>query len=77
MIPRMNCKIKLLLTLMVAGVYLLHQDCWNWRKITADKKFDQARAHMNYVVEQGVTPLKHRKIAGLFTTPKLLEALAE
>ncbi len=32
---------------------------------------------MDHVVEQGVTLLKHRKIAGLFTTPKLLEALAE
>jgi hypothetical protein len=32
---------------------------------------------MDHVVEQGATLLKHRKIAGLFTTPKLLEALAE
>ena len=32
---------------------------------------------MDHVVEQGVTLLKHRKIAGLFTTPKLLEALGE
>lgn len=23
----------LLLVLLVSGVYLLHQDCWNWRKI--------------------------------------------
>jgi len=29
------------------------------------------------VVEQAVILLKHRKIAGLFTTPKLLEAIAE
>src|SRR4029453_5601065 len=32
---------------------------------------------MEHVVDQGVTLLKHRRIAGLFTTPKLLEALAE
>jgi hypothetical protein len=31
---------------------------------------------MEHVVEQGVMLLKHRQIAGLFTTPKLLEALA-
>ena len=23
---------KVLLTLMVVAVYVLHQDCWNWRK---------------------------------------------
>jgi len=28
-------------------------------------------------VDQAVTILKHRKVSGLFTTPKLLEALAE
>lgn len=47
------------------------------KKVIAAKQFDQARAYMDHVVEQGVTLLKHRKIAGLFTTPKLLEALAE
>src|SRR5258708_14327897 len=32
---------------------------------------------MEHVVDQAVTILKHRKVCGLFTTPKLLEALAE
>src|SRR2546429_7927782 len=32
---------------------------------------------MDHVVEQAVTILKHRKVSGLFTTPKLLEALGE
>jgi hypothetical protein len=43
----------------------------------AAKQFEVARSYMDHVVDQGVTLLKHRKIAGLFTTPKLLEALAE
>ena len=47
------------------------------KKVIAARQFDQARAYMDHVVEQGVTLLKHRRIAGLFTTPKLLEALAE
>jgi phenylacetate-coenzyme A ligase PaaK-like adenylate-forming protein len=47
------------------------------KKVLAEKQFDVARAYMEHVVEQGVTLLKHRKIAGLFTTPKLLEALGE
>jgi len=36
-----------------------------------------ARAYMDHVVDQAVTILKHRRVSGLFTTPKLLEALAE
>lgn len=47
------------------------------KKVIAQKDFAQAKAYMDHVVEQGVTLLKHRRIAGLFTTPKLLEALAE
>ena len=47
------------------------------KKVIADKKFDQARAYMDHVVEQAVILLRHRKISGLFTTPKLLEALGE
>ena len=47
------------------------------KKVIADKKGEQARAYMDHVVDQAVTLLKHRKIAGLFTTPKLLEAIGE
>jgi hypothetical protein len=47
------------------------------KKVMAAKKADQARAYMDHVVDQAVTILKHRKIAALFTTPKLLEAMAE
>jgi hypothetical protein len=47
------------------------------KKVIAEKEYDQAKAYMDHVVDQGVTLLKHRRIAGLFTTPKLLEALAE
>src|ERR1043166_8871279 len=32
---------------------------------------------MDHVVDQAVTIMKHRKVTGLFTTPKLLEALGE
>lgn len=47
------------------------------KKLLAGKQFDQARAYLDHVVEQAVILLKHRKIAGLFTTPKLLEAIAD
>ncbi len=47
------------------------------KKVISEGKADIARAYMEHVVDQAVTLLKHRKINGLFTTPKLLEALAE
>src|SRR5207253_182320 len=47
------------------------------KKVLANKKLEEARAYMDHVVEQAVTILKHRKVSGLFTTPKLLEALGE
>ena len=47
------------------------------KKVIGEKKFDQARAYMDHVVDQAVILLRHRKISALFTTPKLLEALGE
>jgi phenylacetate-coenzyme A ligase PaaK-like adenylate-forming protein len=47
------------------------------KKVLARKQVDVARAYMDHVVDQAVTLLNHRKISGLFTTPKLLEALAD
>ena len=40
------------------------------KKVIAEKKLDQARAYMDHVVDQAVILLKHRSIAGLFTTPE-------
>lgn len=47
------------------------------KKVITNKQFDQAKAYMEHVVDQAVTILKHRKVSGVFTTPKLLEALGE
>src|SRR6266540_413081 len=47
------------------------------KKLIASKQFDQARAYLDHVIDQAVTILKHRKVSGFFTTPKLLEVLAE
>jgi phenylacetate-coenzyme A ligase PaaK-like adenylate-forming protein len=47
------------------------------KKVITNRQFEQARAYMDHVVDQGVVILKHRKISALFTTPKLLEALGE
>ena len=47
------------------------------KRLISGKQFDQARAYMDHVVDQALTILKHRSVSALFTTPKLLEALAE
>ncbi len=47
------------------------------KKLISNKQFDVAKPYMEHVVDQAATILKHRKVSGLFTTPKLLEALAE
>jgi hypothetical protein len=47
------------------------------KRLIAGKQFDQARAYMDHVIDQALTILKHRSVSALFTTPKLLEALAE
>ena len=57
--------------------YFVHLDPRWVKRLIATQQFDQARAYMDHVVEQALTILKHRKVSALFTTPKLLEALAE
>jgi hypothetical protein len=47
------------------------------KKVISNKQFEVARAYMDHVIDQAVTILKNRKVSGLFTTPKLLEALGE
>ena len=47
------------------------------KRLIAGKQFDQARAYMDHAIDQALTILKHRSVSALFTTPKLLEALAE
>lgn len=47
------------------------------KKVLAKGRADIAREYMEHVVDQAVVLLKHRRITALFTTPKLLEALAE
>src|SRR4028119_1521562 len=47
------------------------------KRLIADKDFETAKRYNKHVVEQGATILKNRKVACLFTTPLLLEALDE
>lgn len=47
------------------------------KKLIARKQFDEVERYMKHVIDQGAEIIKHRNISCLFTTPRLLEALAE
>jgi phenylacetate-coenzyme A ligase PaaK-like adenylate-forming protein len=74
---RLRLAIEHLANYRASPCYFVDLDPRWVKKVIAEKKFDQARAYMDHVVDQAVILLKHRKISALFTTPKLLEALGE
>ena len=74
---RLRLAVEHLANVRGSSCYFVDLDPRWVKKVISNKHFDQARAYMDHVVDQAVTILKHRKISGMFTTPKLLEALGE
>ena len=74
---RLRLSIEHLAHVRGSSCYFIDLDPRWVKKLIAAKKFDQAKDYMAHVVDQAATILKHRRVSGLFTTPKLLEALAE
>jgi len=74
---RLRLAIEHLANVRGSSCYFIDLDPRWVKKVLAEKKYDQAKAYMVHVVDQAATILKNRKVTGLFTTPKLLEALAE
>jgi len=74
---RLRLAIEHLANIRGCSCYFIDLDPRWVKKVITAKQIDQARAYMDHVVEQAVVILKHRKVSGLFTTPKLLEALGE
>ena len=74
---RLRLAIEHLANVRGCSCYFVDLDPRWVKRLIATQQFDQARAYMDHVVEQAHTILKHRKVSALFTTPKLLEALAE
>jgi phenylacetate-coenzyme A ligase PaaK-like adenylate-forming protein len=60
-----------------SSCYFIDLDPRFVKKLISNKQFDVARQYMDHVVDQAVMIMKNRKVAGMFTTPKLLEAIAE
>src|SRR5213083_2923581 len=74
---RLRLAIEHLAHVRGSSCYFIDLDPRWVKKLISNKKFDEAKAYMEHVVDQAATILKNRKVSGLFTTPKLLEALAE
>ena len=74
---RLRLAIEHLANVRGSSCYFIDLDPRWVKKVISNKQIEQARAYMDHVVDQAATILKHRRVSGLFTTPKLLEALAE
>jgi phenylacetate-coenzyme A ligase PaaK-like adenylate-forming protein len=74
---RLRLAIEHLANVRGSSCYFIDLDPRWVKKVLAAKKYQEAKDYMVHVVDQAATILKNRKVSGLFTTPKLLEALAE
>ena len=74
---RLRLAVEHLANVRGSSCYFIDLDPRFVKKLISNKQFDVARQYMDHVVAQAVIILQNRKVSGLFTTPKLLEALAE
>ncbi len=74
---RLRLAIEHLAHVRGSSCYFIDLDPRFVKKLIMNKQFDVARQYMEHVVDQAVLILKNRKVSGLFTTPKLLEALSD
>lgn len=74
---RLRLAIEHLANFRGSSCYFVDLDPRFVKKVISNKQLDVARQYMDHVVDQAVTLLKNRKITGVFTTPKLLEAIGE
>ncbi|MBM3839787.1 MAG: AMP-binding protein [Verrucomicrobia bacterium] len=74
---RLRLAIEHLANFRGSSCYFVDLDPRWVKRVISEKKGEIAKAYMEHVVDQAITILKHRKVTGLFTTPKLLEALGE
>ena len=72
---RLRLAIEHLANVRGSSCYFIDLDPRFVKKLISAKQFDVAKQYMAHVVDQAAIILKHRKVSGLFTTPKLLEAL--
>ena len=75
---RLRLAIEHLANVRSGSCYFVDLDPRYVVKLLGQKKFAEANAYKDHVIDQAVMTMKHRKgIECMFTTPKLLEALSE
>jgi YD repeat-containing protein len=74
---RLRLAIEHLANYRGGSTYFIDLDPRWVKKLITNGEYDQAKGYMEHVIDQATIILKHRRIAALFTTPKLLEALSE
>jgi phenylacetate-coenzyme A ligase PaaK-like adenylate-forming protein len=74
---RLRLAIEYLANLRGCACYFVDLDPRWVKKLIRGQQFDQAKAYMGHVMDQALTIIEKRKVDVLFTTPKLLEELAE
>ena len=74
---RLRLAIEHLANVRGCACYFVDMDPRFVKRVLREGKADVAQSYMSHVLEQAMILFKHRRISGLFTTPKLLEALSE
>jgi phenylacetate-coenzyme A ligase PaaK-like adenylate-forming protein len=74
---RLRLAIEFLANHRGSSCYFVDLDPRWVKKLIARRETAQAKAYMEHVVDQATVILRKRKVDALFTTPKLLEAIAE
>ncbi|MCC6356160.1 MAG: hypothetical protein IT577_19910 [Verrucomicrobiae bacterium] len=74
---RLRLAIEHLANIRGGSCYFIDLDPRWVKKLITMGELKMVRLYQDHVVEQATTILRHREIQCLFTTPKLLEALAE
>jgi len=74
---RLRLAIEHLANTRGGSVYFIDLDPRFVKKLIADGDVKMARRYQEHVIDQAAIILRHRKVGCLFTTPKLLESLAQ
>ena len=74
---RLRLAVEHLANVRGSACYFVDLDPRWVKRLISEGHFDMARKYQEHVVDQAITILKGRKIASMFTTPKLLESIAE
>jgi phenylacetate-coenzyme A ligase PaaK-like adenylate-forming protein len=74
---RLRLAVEHLANIRGGSCYFIDLDPRWVKKLIAKGHYDQAEAYQRHVIDQAVEIIKHRDIQCMFTTPKLLESIAE